>query len=266
MSAIKDETPIWALTLPGSHDTCARFGGDLVICQSLELPAQLEAGIRFLDIRPRHFNNSLPIHHGIVYQNKSFTSVLEDVTAFLRQHPSEVILMQVQEEYESGGNTTKFDELVLSVCCRFGEFLAPGGSDGLTDSRTVTLRDVRGKIIVMQNYNGVSVPGAIARGNWNDQNEWDMTWDQIEGVKIPRIREHFDWSRGADGIRRNWLSAASASSWPHAVAKLTNRVGLESLHALPPCRNGLGIVIADFPGSELVEQCIRHSTETARHF
>ena len=83
---------------------------------------------------------------------------------------------------------------------------------------------------------------------------------------FPRIREHFDWAPGADGIRRNWLSAASASSWPHAVAKLTNKVGLECLQARPGCRNGLGIVIADFPGNDLIEHCIRHSTETASHF
>ena len=267
MSTIKDETPVWALTIPGTHDTCARFGGDLVICQSLELPKQLEAGIRFLDIRTRHFNDCLPIHHGIVFQHKSFSSVLEDVVSFLSKHPTEFIIMQVQREYDSAGNTTEFDQLVRSVCMQFADHLAPGGPDGLTDPRTTTLKDVRGKLCIMQNYSGVSVPGAITGWSWVDQNEWDMGWDQIDEVKIPRIREHFDRAPAMEGvIRRNWLSAASASSWPHAVAKRTNQVGLDCLRAAPGSRGGLGIVVADFPGSELIEQCIRHSTETAAHY
>jgi 1-phosphatidylinositol phosphodiesterase len=267
MSTIKDETPIWALTIPGTHDTCARFGGDLVICQSLELPAQLEAGIRFLDIRTRHFNNSLPIHHGLVFQNKSFTSVMEDVTNFLRQHSTEFVFVQVQREYESAGNTTEFDALIHSVCDSFKAFLAPGGADGVLDPRSTTLGSVRGKLCIIQSYDGMSVPGSMKRWDCVDQNDWEMEWGDIESKKIPRIKEHFERVKGMDGcIRRNWLSAASASSWPHAVAKLTNQAGLDCLKGHECCRNGLGIIIADFPGSELIEHCIRHSRETASHF
>jgi 1-phosphatidylinositol phosphodiesterase len=267
MSTIKDETPIWALTIPGTHDTCARFGGDLVICQSLELPAQLEAGIRFLDIRTRHFNNSLPIHHGLVFQNKSFTSVMEDVTNFLRQHSTEFVFVQVQREYESAGNTTEFDALIHSVCDSFKDFLAPGGADGVLDPRSTTLGSVRGKLCIIQSYDGMSVPGSMKRWDCVDQNDWEMEWGDIESKKIPRIKEHFERVKGMDGcIRRNWLSAASASSWPHAVAKLTNQAGLDCLKGHECCRNGLGIIIADFPGSELIEHCIRHSRETASHF
>ena len=68
MGTVDESLPLWSLTIPGTHDTLARFGGDLAICQSLSLPEQLEAGVRFLDVRARHLKNKLPIHHGILYQ------------------------------------------------------------------------------------------------------------------------------------------------------------------------------------------------------
>ena len=45
---------------------------------------------------------------------------------FLHNHPTEFVLMHVQREHGSAGNTTEFDALDHDVCMGFKNFLAPG--------------------------------------------------------------------------------------------------------------------------------------------
>ena len=95
MAGVPDATPLTALTLPGTHNSGARRGGDLVACQSLSIAAQLRAGIRSLDIRARVVHPYGPgggggpgeapatiprlmIYHGIIAQRLRFA---EDVLA-----------------------------------------------------------------------------------------------------------------------------------------------------------------------------------------
>ena len=56
MKAVPDDTEVSDLSIPGTHDSCARHGGpirDLALCQHLNLGEQFERGIRFIDIRTR---------------------------------------------------------------------------------------------------------------------------------------------------------------------------------------------------------------------
>jgi hypothetical protein len=51
----------------------------------------------------------------------------------------------------------------------------------------------------------------MKRWDYVDQNDWKMEWGDIESKKI---EEHLERMKDIKGgcIRRNWLSAASASS------------------------------------------------------
>ena len=73
-------------------------------CQSLSLIVQLLVGIRFLDIRCRHYRNGLPIHHEAFFQKADLSDVLSTTVSFLSTHPSEVIFMRIKEEYDAEGN------------------------------------------------------------------------------------------------------------------------------------------------------------------
>ena len=76
MRWVPDSKKLSVLSLPGTHDTMARYGGGIAETQSLPLRAQLDAGIRVLDIRCRHVNDRFAIHHGIVFQFAYFDEVL----------------------------------------------------------------------------------------------------------------------------------------------------------------------------------------------
>lgn len=104
MSRISDATKLDRISIPGTHDTGARFGGFAVECQVWTLPDQLDAGIRYLDIRCRPLTNGdFTIHHGASYQNKTFRlnddSVLPECKRFLAENPTECLIMRIKQEH-----------------------------------------------------------------------------------------------------------------------------------------------------------------------
>ena len=99
MSFLKDETKISALSIPGTHDSGATSGGSLGQCQSDDIKTQLEAGVRFLDIRVKAVNGVLKVYHGIVSMNLSFEEDIMDICkTFLAENPGETILMSIKNE------------------------------------------------------------------------------------------------------------------------------------------------------------------------
>ncbi|MEB9553502.1 phosphatidylinositol-specific phospholipase C domain-containing protein [Bacillus cereus] len=111
MKYIPDSYRISQLSIPGTHGSMALYGsvlGDILINQTMSLDIQLNPGIRYIDIRCRHYNNTFPIHHNFAFQVAYFDDVLFSVRNFLNQNPRETILMRVQEEYDPSGNTRTF--------------------------------------------------------------------------------------------------------------------------------------------------------------
>lgn len=112
MASIDGEKFLHELSIPGTHDTGALIETvpRTAKCQNLTIEEQLQAGVRFLDIRCRHIGDAFVIHHGPVYQELNFTDVLQSVANFLQANPSETVIMSVKEEYTPEGNTRSFAE------------------------------------------------------------------------------------------------------------------------------------------------------------
>lgn len=99
MGDIPDDVLVTALSIPGTHNSGCIVGPlGVAKTQNLDIPEQLNAGIRFLDIRLAHYQDGLLVHHDVIYMGKSYKDVLEICAEFLAQHPSETILMLVKEE------------------------------------------------------------------------------------------------------------------------------------------------------------------------
>jgi 1-phosphatidylinositol phosphodiesterase len=104
MAAVPDSTKISALSIPGTHDSGARFENwpGSARCQSMTIEDQLYSGVRYLDIRLRPIDDKLlVVHHGPVYQNMNFGDVLGQVIGFLKANPSETVLMCVKPEHDA---------------------------------------------------------------------------------------------------------------------------------------------------------------------
>ena len=109
MRDIPDNALVTALSIPGTHDSCSvdgilGFGKT----QNLDLAHQLNAGIRFIDIRLAHYRDDLFVHHDVVHMGKCYADVLNTCSSFLSQHPSEAIFMSIKNEDRFDSNLGRF--------------------------------------------------------------------------------------------------------------------------------------------------------------
>lgn len=145
LTQLPDSTPLHRLSIPGTHDTAALFGGELCETQSWSILEQLEAGIRYFDIRNRRVGHVFALHHGICFQKIFFGGVLEQIEMFLDEHPGEMIIMRVKEEYTPKEGSDSFQGIWDDYMQRYGRLFAP------EMHRLPTLGEVRGKIVVLRN-------------------------------------------------------------------------------------------------------------------
>lgn len=191
MAEVDGEKYLYELSIPGTHDSGALHEAWYEIgvqCQSLTIPEQLNAGVRYLDIRCRHFNNAFVIHHDKYYQKQNFNDVLESVTSFLRANPSETVVMLVKPEYTAEGNTRTFAETFKAYQAEWEARYPKLWYVGTTIPKLV---DVRGRIVLLRRFN--EAPFSPADLGINADRGWpgDST-GTIEGP--PRIRVQDEYS------------------------------------------------------------------------
>jgi 1-phosphatidylinositol phosphodiesterase len=188
MGDIPDNVLVTALSIPGTHDSgCIDGPMGLAKTQNLDLAEQLDSGIRFLDIRLAHYQDDLFVHHDVIYMGKTYKDVLKICVDFLVRHPSETILMSVEEEDrfdgslgdfapsevpsrllrgepESWENTRSFDDEFedqtwqqVGTAPPFYNYVSPSRGDSSVTTApaftsATTLGDVRGKIVLLRRF------------------------------------------------------------------------------------------------------------------
>ena len=163
MKAVDANASLAALTIPGTHESCARHEPlpGTAKCQSLGLGDQLESGVRYLDVRCRHFHDHFEIHHDLVYQQMNFDDVLDEVLPFLEEHPSETVIMSVKEEYKADGNTRSFEDT-------FASYVAKAPARWYLDDAVPSLAAARGKIVLLRRFSAAHTGGLNGRP-WGDK-------------------------------------------------------------------------------------------------
>ncbi|MCR8842423.1 phosphatidylinositol-specific phospholipase C [Paenibacillus sp. SC116] len=273
MDKLAGNSKLSELNIPGTHDTCALYGGDLAICQTQTLQEQLEAGIRFIDIRCRHIENRFAIHHGIMYQHLMFGGGVRDVCLkFLEDHPRETIIMSVKHEYEDADDTRSFEDT-------FRWYLEGNESMWYLDETIPSLDEVRGKIVLLRRFKSNLTLGIDATA-WKD----DATFSIESSYAVLRIQDEYKvptvfnignkWDhvkslldKAVDGAQSDWYlnftSGTSAGAYPYTVAE--GSPGIEGLNSRlygyldQTASKRIGTLIMDFPNKpipSLVERII----------
>ena len=145
MSRLSGRLRLSEINLPGTHDTCALHNGlsfGFAKCQTWQLADQLNAGIRYVDIRCRHVDNSFRIYHGVIDQKLSFSDVIVTCQKFLKDNPEECIVMSVKEESSPENNSRSFAET-------FGALTKDTRHLWHLSKDVPALDDVRGRIVVV---------------------------------------------------------------------------------------------------------------------
>ncbi len=154
MKKIEDFVLVSDINLPGTHDSCTCRAQLPFIskCQNMTICEQLDAGIRYLDIRVEKSEEKLKLVHAIADckepenpEKKLFLeSVIEECRNFLSENPSETILLSFKRDDGVSSEET-FDTF-------FDNYLE---NDPIwyRENRIPTLGEVRGKIVLINRDN-----------------------------------------------------------------------------------------------------------------
>lgn len=150
MKNIPDDYLISEINLPGTHNSATQFihFRHFSRCQSKNIFDQLQMGIRFLDVRFKFDGKELKLSHSIFKCKKArnkkedllFSDVLRVCAIFLKENPTETILMSVKREAGKKEEET-FDY--------FYNNFVKDSSVFYLKNEIPTLSEVRGKIVLL---------------------------------------------------------------------------------------------------------------------
>ena len=187
MKALDGDKLLSQFSVPGAHNSGARFEPirGTARCQHLTIPQQLNAGVRFLDIRCRHLNDAFAIYHGPIYQRLSFDDVLQNVFDFLAANRSETVILSVQEAQDARHNTRSFE-------ATFDDYVAKNPSRWLLNQAIPTLGQARGKIVLLRRFDA-SKPIGIDASKWPDNAVFSSGHLRVQDVyQTPSIGAKWD--------------------------------------------------------------------------
>ena len=179
MLKLPNETNVMRINVPGTHDSGALLGGNVFKTQVLTLKQQLNAGIRYFDIRCQQVKNAFQIYHGPVNQNMNFNDVLIVLTDFLKANPTEMLYMRLKKENPDENSNRSFSKTFIESYYsdeRYKEFFFSTKNC----SASPTLAETRGKIFLIQNFN---IEGKECLGRTfdslsiQDAYEFETNWD-----------------------------------------------------------------------------------------
>ena len=228
MSAIRGDTKLTEITIPGTHDTCAKefyTSINLLIrnvkCQKLYIPELLEAGVRHLDIRcetDKNSHSTKTVHSTFdCYKNGTYyylDFVFQEVYDFLDAHPTETVILQIKEDDAKKGPPT-FTEAIYEYIHGYGQNKYFYGEDydyhdyWYLGKAVPTLDEVRGKIVLFNRFDSdiehsgstVSEEESGQKVNWPDQTDTSYTspaWvdftDNNTGIGTIHVQDRYKWS------------------------------------------------------------------------
>ena len=276
MSRIPDSTSLAELSIPGTHNTGALHdppGGfltrDTAKNQDKTYREQLDMGVRFFDIRNHHYRESgwlsygrheFLIYHGIANQHSKFEDVLKAVDEFLKDNPTETLIMSIKPENGSSGTIQTFEET-------FRWYMANSHAKDRWYIRNEIpkLGDVRGRIVLLRRFGASGELGINANG-WrgNSPNSLPVGAGEI------RIQDYFNVGSAGEKYKKILPMFLEAHRGPTATLYLnltsahTKTLGLPQITTVSTPVNKimvmllksfgtgrLGVLIADYIHKEL---------------
>ena len=264
MGAIPDATPLNNIAIPGTHDSGATkdykiFGitvSGTAKCQTLSIADQLNAGVRFFDIRLRRVNGELHVYHGEVDQGLKFDAVLNACYTFLAENPTETLMMSIKEEYDASGTNDAFHTMVANKINEQASYWYTSGS-------IPQIGMVRGRIVLMRRYSGTSNFGINASSGWSD----NTTFSTSAGTCLLSVQDYYNnesadakWNAITTMFQKmryqkntyylNFTSGYTGSSIPNINA-IKDEVNPKLIEYLKTSPDFVGIVIVDFVTDEI---------------
>ena len=257
MNNLPNSMKIYLMTIPGTHNSCALYGTFLAQCQSWSITNQLNAGIRYFDLRLRLNEDKLQLQHGPIYQKIDFLEVLKLFADFLKENNSEFIIMSIQEEYKPIKKDKSFLELFNENIQEYKDIII---NFSFNQEIEYTLGELRGKILFIEVFNGK----IYRRTGIEVQNEWVCNYKANIIDKKRKVKRFFNKTINLIKIKKLFINYLSASSdyllvSPGEIAKNINKEVFKF-------KGRLGIVLCDFPGENLISYLIEQNLNIEKTF
>lgn len=244
MKDIPDDTLVSNLSIPGTHDSGARYGTFFAECQAWTIADQLKAGLRYFDIRCRRVKDIFCIHHNMMYQHLHFGEILNDIEAFFLENPSEGVIMRIKEEYKPDEPTDTFENI-------FKKYTEAWDGNFLLSDKIPTMKEMRGKVWVLQDGHSLN---SYSWGRLDVQDDYNLgVYTSLDTKK----KEIFDQMKAANTGKGDILYGNHCSATgvlfeePLYVAKSTNKIIFKGDEF-----SKIGITIFDFPGEGVIKYVI----------
>jgi 1-phosphatidylinositol phosphodiesterase len=202
MAPLADASGVAELSIPGTHDSGALhepYPGSAQ-AQQLAIADQLVAGVRYLDLRCRHYQDGFLIYHGPVDQDQTFDEVLATMAKFLDEHPGETLIISVKEEAAPQSNTRSFE-------ATFAAYVAQAPDRWYLGDRLPRLGDVRGRLVLLRRFAASTAPLGIDGSGWADNTTFSLT------------------TAAALRIEDDYIVADNAAKWTATIALLAEARG-----------------------------------------
>ncbi|KAJ9609944.1 hypothetical protein H2200_006273 [Cladophialophora chaetospira] len=155
MGDLPDHTPLGVLSIPGTHNAPTYHQAPpSVRCQAVSPKEQLKNGVRFFDIRvqvPEPYDpnsDKLVLVHAVfpisLTGNKYFRDLYNDIIQFLKDHPSETLVLSLKREGTGKGTDEQLSRILKN------NYTNP--QQWFTQPRVPTLGEARGKIVLVRRF------------------------------------------------------------------------------------------------------------------
>lgn len=177
MSNLSDDLYLSEITIPGTHDSCARNVslGYVMRCQDTTITKQLEDGYRYLDLRvamdESDDGNKIKMVHNFVNCHKSgsifsdylyFDDVCQELYKFLQQNPTETVIVNIKIE-DDEHSVKDIQKLILGQITSNKDYW-------YTENEVPTLGDARGRVVLMTRFKDAGDTGITGLNvSWSKQ-------------------------------------------------------------------------------------------------
>jgi 1-phosphatidylinositol phosphodiesterase len=191
MSRLPSSTLMSALTIPGTHDSAAyTYSWPFIATQTLDIAAQLNAGIRYFDLRCGLRHDVLEMVHGQALLNLRLETVLATMYAWLATHPSEALIAQIKRDRKDDSSTLHFAQAVVHL-------LSAAPDSWRTAATTPLLGDLRSRIQLFRRFDthpsSAIQPLGIDVSHWPDNPIHPFTITTLQNVSLT-IQDHYSFA------------------------------------------------------------------------
>lgn len=188
MADMDDALLVSSLSIPGTHDSAAYTNPwPFIATQRMNILEQLNAGIRYFDLRCGTRDDVPEMVHGPSLLGLQLPELLEIIYKWLEQHPKEGLIVQIKEDRKPERSTVHFSHAIF-------KHISARSERWRTANTTPSLGDLRGKIQLFRRYRG---PSPMAYGidvtEWQDNPSRPFTINTSNRIQLT-IQDHYSIS------------------------------------------------------------------------